>query len=60
MTKTMPMRVFLRGGYKDIKELTVITNHGRPVATWMPQTHAGPRKLRGVDSKKAHTPSTGE
>lgn len=56
----MPMRQFLRGGYKDIRELTVITNHGRPVATWMPQKHAGPRKIAGVDSKSAHTPSTGE
>ena len=54
--KTMQMRTFLRGGYKDLKEMTLITNHGNPVATWMPQTHAKAReypltaKMSGVDS----------
>lgn len=34
--KSMHIRDFLRGGYKDIKEPTQITKHGRAVATWMP------------------------
>lgn len=34
--KTMHMRDFLRGGYKDITEPTQITKHGRQVATWVP------------------------
>lgn len=65
--KTMQMREFLRGGYKDINEMTLITNHGNPVATWMPQTHAKKRGYRlsakmttGVDSKEAHAPEHGE
>lgn len=47
----MPMREFLRGGYRDLKELTLITNHGRPVATWMPQSNA--RKRASPLSKDA-------
>jgi antitoxin (DNA-binding transcriptional repressor) of toxin-antitoxin stability system len=65
--KTMQMREFLRGGYKNIKEMTLITNHGNPVATWMPQTHAKKREyplsakmVAGVDSKIAHDPEHGE
>lgn len=65
--KTMQMREFLRGGYKRIDEMTLITNHGRPVATWMPQSHMRERELKhlsyvadlGVDLNEAHTPSTG-
>lgn len=34
--KVMSIREFLRGGYRGINEMTVITNHGRPVGTWMP------------------------
>jgi hypothetical protein len=32
----MPVREFLRGGYKDITETTVVSNHGRPVFTVLP------------------------
>lgn len=32
----MPMREFLRGGYKNLEETTVISNHGRPVFTVFP------------------------
>ena len=32
----MHVRDFLRGGYKEIKEPTVITRHGRVIATWLP------------------------
>lgn len=32
----MHIREFLRGGYKNITEPTIITKHGRPVATWQP------------------------
>jgi hypothetical protein len=64
--KTMQMREFLRGGYKTIDEMTLITNHGRPIATWMPQIHAKKRSYTvsyttsiGVDSKSPH-PEPGE
>ena len=57
------MREFLRGGYKDIREMTLITNHGRPVATWNP--HPYKKKSEStvrdvVDSDKAHTLSPGK
>lgn len=67
--KTMQMRVFLRGGYKEITELTIITNHGNPVATWLPQTHAKKREsslsskaTMGVSSTvlTKHSPEHGE
>lgn len=64
--KTMAIREFLRGGYQDLDELTLITNHGRPLATWMPQSHARKRTLPltkkveyAVDSKGPH-PEYGE
>ena len=50
--KTMPVRIFLRGGYKDLTELTLITHHGRPIATWMPQQDA---KARRKDERVAYT-----
>lgn len=34
--KSMHIRDFLRGGYKDITEPTLITKHDRPIATWRP------------------------
>ena len=34
--KTMQMREFLRGGYKDITEMTLVTNHSRPAFTVNP------------------------
>lgn len=43
--KTMAIREFLRGGYQELDEMTLITNHGRPLATWMPQSHARKRSL---------------
>jgi len=64
--KTMAIREFLRGGYQDLDELTLITNHGRPLATWMPQSHARKRTLPltkkveyAVDSNSPH-PEHGE
>jgi len=36
----MPVREFLRGGYREITEPTVISNHGRPVFTVFPHTRA--------------------
>lgn len=41
--RVMTIREFLRGGYQDLKELTLITNHGRPIGTWMPQADAHER-----------------
>ena len=32
----MPIRVFLRGGYKQISEPTVVSSHGYPIFTVMP------------------------
>jgi antitoxin (DNA-binding transcriptional repressor) of toxin-antitoxin stability system len=61
--KTMPMREFLRGGYKNITELTLITNHGKPVATWMPQTHGKKREfadMRAVSSVTSPHPESRE
>lgn len=61
--KTMQMRAFLRGGYKQIDEMTLITNHGNPVATWMPQKHSKKRSYpskRGVDSTTSPHPEHGE
>lgn len=56
--KTMQVREFLRGGYKTLTEMTVITHHGDPIATWMPQSHAKKRSYpltsrleAGVSSK---------
>jgi hypothetical protein len=57
------MREFLRGGYKHITELTLITNHGNPVATWMPQKHAKKRDftdMRAVSSVKSPHPESRE
>jgi hypothetical protein len=34
--KAMPVRDFMRGGYKLILEPTVVTKHGRPVFTVLP------------------------
>ncbi len=45
--KWMPIRQFLRGGYQEIKEPTVVTSHGHPVFTVMPAAGQipGPEKL---------------
>lgn len=32
----MPIREFLRGGYKTIDGPTVVSNHGRPIFTVLP------------------------
>jgi antitoxin (DNA-binding transcriptional repressor) of toxin-antitoxin stability system len=59
----MQMREFLRGGYKNITELTLITNHGKPVATWMPQTHGKKREftdMRAVSSVTSPHPESRE
>ena len=65
--KTIGIREFLRGGYRDLDELTLITHHGRPMATWMPQPHARKRSMDGmktlnhaVDSKSSPRPEHGE
>lgn len=36
MSRWMSVRDFLRGGYRNITEPTVIANHGRPIFTVMP------------------------
>ncbi len=33
---TMPVRDFMRGGYKRITEATIVTKHGRPMFTVLP------------------------
>lgn len=38
--KWMPIRAFLRGGYQDLTEPTVVTSHGHPVFTVMPAAKA--------------------
>lgn len=38
--KHMPIREFLRGGYRDVDDVTVISNHGRPVFTVFPYGHS--------------------
>lgn len=61
--KVMQIREFLRGGYKDIREMTLITNHGRPVATWNPHPYKKKREPSAeavVDSSEAHTLSPGK
>ena len=35
--KTMPIREFLRGGYHDIRESTLVMKHGQPIFTVIPQ-----------------------
>lgn len=32
----MSVRDFMRGGYKNVTEPTVITKHGRAIGTWLP------------------------
>jgi hypothetical protein len=43
--KWMPVRKFLRGGYKTIEEPTVITSQGYPIFTVMPAAGAQIRTL---------------
>ena len=33
----MPVREFLRGGYQDIRESTLVMKHGQPMFTVIPQ-----------------------
>lgn len=49
--RVMTIREFLRGGYKDVTEMTLITNHGRPMGTWMPQSDALERNKRTRSQK---------
>lgn len=35
--RTMPVREFLRGGYHDIREATLVMKHGQPMFTVIPQ-----------------------
>jgi hypothetical protein len=55
--KTMSMREFVRGGYKSLDELTLITNHGRPYATWMPQSNARKRSMPLPKKAEVHVDS---
>jgi hypothetical protein len=50
----MQMREFLRGGYKDIKELTLITNHSRPVATWNPYPYKKKKRDIHISEDDSH------
>ena len=36
----MSVRDFMRGGYRDLTEPTVVANHGRPVFTVFPHNQA--------------------
>lgn len=36
----MGLREFLRGGYQEVKETTIVANHGRPVFTVIPAEQA--------------------
>jgi hypothetical protein len=38
----MSVRDFLRGGYKDLKEPTVVANHGRAIFTVIPVAYKTP------------------
>ena len=51
--KVMQMREFLRGGYKDITELTLVTNHSRPAFTVNP--HTTKRKRANGDMSVSHS-----
>lgn len=35
--KTMAIREFLRGGYQELNEPTLVMKHGKPVFTVLPQ-----------------------
>lgn len=39
--KVIGLRQFLRGEYRRLAETTVVTLHGRPVATWIPHRGHG-------------------
>jgi len=40
------MREFLRGGYRDLDETTVVSSHGRPVFTVLPYQTTAVHALR--------------
>ena len=41
----MNLREFLRGGYQTLDDITVVSNHGRPVFTVHPHTGAPPEEV---------------
>lgn len=47
----MPIRVFLRGGYHDIKDTTLVMKHGQPMFTVIPQKKVE-KVERDSDSRK--------
>ena len=48
--KWMSMREFLRGGYRDLDEPTVVSNHGRPAFTVFPQDDWTEKRSRQIAS----------
>ena len=48
--KSMGLREFLRGGYRSLTETTVVTSHGRTVATWVPVEARKAFKQRQYDA----------
>lgn len=34
--RAIHIRDFLRGGYQQITEETIVTKHGRPIGRWVP------------------------
>lgn len=42
--KFMPVREFLRGGYKKITEPTIVSNRGAPLFTVYPAVDSSPKR----------------
>lgn len=55
--KWMSVRDFMRGGYRDLTEPTVVSNHGRPVFTVFP--HNGGPVIFPADTQYTSSVSTG-
>jgi hypothetical protein len=51
--RSIQIRDFLRGEYKNIKEVTVVTKHGRPVGTWVPFGSDWKAKILGSEGKSS-------
>jgi hypothetical protein len=47
MARAVGLREFLRGAYKDINDITVVTRHGHPIGTWIPHGMGGERAVIG-------------
>lgn len=56
--KTMSVRDFLRGGYLEVREATVVMKHGHPVFTVIP--HAGQTQSTRITSVRDVVRSVGK